>query len=271
MSFLRNAQQATKSLIYDVVDQANYRGSGMDQNATWFFGNDGVDYRFSFNTHADAVKAYKDCPPISSIINQEAQAYINGRTRLMDSKSSAAKGKQADNLRALLARPNALQTWKQFEAQSYIYQQLFGFSVILPIKPFGFSNADATALWNIPPFLLTIKESSKLYFKDSKDVISSITMTYKGAKTELDVSSVHIIKDFTPSFSSIVIPESRVKGVAIAINNIIGAYESRNVLINYRGALGILSPDGHDAIGPIALDPKAKEQIQSDFRQYGLK
>ncbi len=42
------------------------------------------------------------------------------------------------------------------------------------------------------------------------------------------------MKDFTPSFCSLVIPESRIKALQLPINNIIGAYESRNVLINYR-------------------------------------
>ena len=54
------------------------------------------------------------------------------------------------------------------------------------------------------------------------------------------------------------------------INNIIGAYEGRNTLINYRGALGILTPD-NDSDGTIPLNPKDKEDLQYDFSKYGIR
>lgn len=53
------------------------------------------------------------------------------------------------------------------------------------------------------------------------------------------------------------------------INNVIGAYKSRNILINYRGALGIISSD-NDKHGYIPIKPDDKEALQKDFRRYGL-
>lgn len=252
------------------INPNDYRG-GM-----WMFGNSGYDVFFSYNGHQSSLKAYTCCPPIPAIINKKAQAYINGKTWIINTQGKA-KGKEstgdiASKVKKLLARPNPLQTWKQFEAQQYIYQQLFGYCILLPIKPVGFPNTDATSLWNIPPFMVDIQETNKLFYQsDANGIIKQIVLTYKDEKTILNASDIYIFKDFTPSFNSLIIPESRIQALEMPINNIIGAYESRNVLINYRGALGIISPDGKDAAGPVRLGDDNKEQLQSDFLRYGLK
>jgi hypothetical protein len=68
-----------------------------------------------------------------------------------------------------------------------------------------------------------------------------------------------------------VFPVSRVSLLEMPINNIIGAYESRNILINRRGALGILSPETLGQFGTATVDPKEKQNIQDEFARYGLR
>lgn len=269
---------ATKSLytpptgiVTDSYSTADFRGKG-----NWFFGKDGVDHYFTYSGLNSCIKAYRKCAPVTSIINKKAQAYINGKTWVMRA-SGNGKGKEATSaeaikLKTLFKRPNPIQSWDQFEAQGYIYEQLFGYNLILPIKPVGFTeNIDATALWNIPPFMVDIEETKKLFYQtDKKDIISKIVLNYNGVKTELNVADVYIMKDFTPSLDSLVLPESRICSLELVINNIIGAYESRNVLINYRGALGILSAE-KDQFGASFVKPADKEQLQEDFQRYGLK
>jgi hypothetical protein len=254
----------------DAYSSRDYRGA----NGMWFFANDGTRHHFTYGGHDSSLKAYQKCPPITAIINKKAQAFINGKTFILNSKGKEATGTEAQKLRKLLDRPNPLQSWKQFEAQGYIYQQLFGFNMVLPIKPVGFEdNIDAIALWNIPPFMLDIKETNRLFYQsDVNGIISSITLDYKGTKTVLQAKDVYIMKDFTPSFDSLIIPESRICSLEMPINNIIGAYESRNVLINYRGALGVLSNDpGSGKYGALPMEPDDKEALQNDFKRYGLK
>lgn len=256
----------------DAYSSQDYRGpSG---NGMYFFGQDGGSRYFSFSGHESSLKAYQRCPAVTAIINKKAQAYINGKTWVLNSKGKEAEGTEAKKLRKLLQRPNPLQTWKQFEAQGYIYQQLFGFNMILPIKPVGFTdNIDAVYLWNIPPFMLDIQETKKLFYQsDENGIISKIVLTYKGSKTTLEAKDIYIMKDFTPSMDSLVIPESRIRALELPINNIIGAYESRNVLINYRGALGMISNDpGNGQFGAMPLTEPEKQDIQDQFKRYGLK
>lgn len=247
------------------LDPSKHKSNGM-----WFFGSDGRDYHFQYGGLNSSLKAYSQCPPVSAIINRKAQAYINGRTWILDKTGKESTSETANRVRQLIMKPNPLQSWKQFEAQSYIYKLLFGYTIILPIKPKGFPNHKAKALWNIPPFLVDIEETEKLFYQSEGRVIKQLVLTYKGQRTTLDVEDVYIMKDFTPSFDSLVIPESRIKSLELPINNIIGAYESRNVLINYRGALGILSAD-KDQSGPIPVTESEKKELQSDFRRYGLR
>lgn len=270
-----NFEGAVKSVSnYEPIalSPGSYRGAS---EGHWFAEVAGGSYfYFTYAGHRSSLTSYEKCPPVNAIINRKAQAYINGKTWVLNSRGKESTTEEAKKLRKLFKRPNPLQSWKQFEAQGYIYQQLFGYTIVLPIKPVGFKdNIDATALWNIPPFMIDIEETNKLFYQsDTKGIISKIVLNYKGTRSEINVSDIYIMKDFTPSFNSLVIPESRICALELPINNIIGAYESRNVLINYRGALGILTSDpGSGQFGSLPVTDEEKEKVQNDFSRYGLK
>lgn len=277
--FNGNFEGAVKSLSYGhelqpiPLSPGSYRGAQDGQQ--WFAEMVGGNFfYFTYGGHKSSLTAYESCPPVNAIINRKAQAYINGKTWVLNTRGKEATSAEAKKIQALFKRPNPLQSGKQFEAQGYIYQQLFGYNIVLPIKPVGFKdNIDATYLWNIPPFMVDIEETNKLFYQsDVKGIIKQIVLNYKGVRSVIKVEDIYIMKDFTPSFSSLVIPESRIRSLELPINNIIGAYESRNVLINYRGALGILTNDpGSGQYGPLPLLDPEKEVIQNDFRRYGLK
>lgn len=277
--FNGNFEGAVKSLSpgYELapipLSPGSYRGA--QDGSQWFAEMVGGNFfYFTYGGHKSSLTAYESCPPVNAIINKKAQAYINGKTWVLNTRGKEATSVEAKKLQALFKKPNPLQSWKQFEAQGYIYQQLFGYTIILPIKPVGFKeNIDASALWNIPPFMVDIEETNKLFYQsDTKGIIKQIVLNYKGTRSIIDVENIYIMKDFTPSFCSLVLPESRVKALQLPINNIIGAYESRNVLINYRGALGILTNDpGTGQFGALPITETDKQNIQNDFHRYGLK
>lgn len=264
-----NFGNVIKTLSYsEPVNPSSYREVG---NGMWFFGNDGVDHWFNFNGSQSAIEAYRKCAPVTAIINRKAQSFINGKTQIINTAGNESQSPQAKQLRKLLVKPNAIQNWDQFEAQLYIYMQIFGYAVILPIKPFGFPNIDATSLWNIPPHMLEIEESEEIFYRgDGAKLFKKITLVYKNTRVNLDPESLWIMKDFTPSLKSVALPESRLCSLEMPVNNIMGAYESRNVLINRRGAQGIFSSDKQDQGGTVALTKGEKEALQEDYRQFGL-
>jgi hypothetical protein len=247
-----------------------------NESGTWFFGAGpgGEDLHFSFSSLKDAINAYQRCPPVAAIINRKAQAHINGKTFILNTSGKArdkeATGEVAIRLRNLLAKPNPLQSWSQFEAMMKVYITLFGFCPILAIRPVGFDATYAKALWILPPFLLDIQESEEMFYNRKGSLIKSIEITYRGKTSNLDPDDVFFVKDVTISLSSLALPQSRIKSLAYPINNAIGAYISKNVLINRRGALGILSNGGKDAMGALPLSADDKKEVQDDLMRYGL-
>lgn len=251
-----------------------YRGA---PNELWEFSIDGNGYNyFKYAGIGSAQLAYNTVPQLQAIINKKASAISNGKTWLLDGKDKVSNGQAARKMRALMERPNPLQTWRQFDAQAYIYEQVFGYSVMLAVKPFGFEeNIDASKLWNIPPNMVSVKESGRLWYQtDQAGIIDTIEVLYRGERTALSLKDVLITKDFVPSMSSMIFPSSRIEALEYPINNILGAYQSRNTLIHYRGALGIFSQDGGTGAGGLGALPMTatdKKDLQDDLRRYGLK
>lgn len=237
----------------------------------------------NFGTAADYAQAWEQCPPIVSVICGKANADINGKLHFVytpdnegnEESVNLSRVPAARSLHRLFSRPNPLQTWKQFRAQQKIYTQLFGFCPVLMVRPLGFkSRLDTRCMWNLPPQLISIRLSGKLFYQsDAASIIDSIELKYAGKSTPLPVEDVLFLKDQYLSLSQEVLPESRIKTLAYPISNVLIAYEASNVLMNKHGALGILStsPNSKDAFGPIAITETEKKQLQQDFEQYGLK
>ncbi|WP_430897649.1 MULTISPECIES: phage portal protein [unclassified Paraflavitalea] len=266
---------AFKSLfVNEPLVPASYRGMS---NASWYFSPDGLnDVHFSFTGTMSIREAYSKCPPLTAIINKKVQAYVNGDISITDSKGNEAKGPNVEKLKALMRRPNPIQTWPEFEAQMYAYTQLFGWCLLLPVVPYGFDNIDAKHIWVISPHRLEIEEKTDIdlsKFNDKKlNLIKSVKLNIGNFQVPLNPDQVFIVRDSVLNFNSSLLPGSRIQSLEFPINNIIGAYESRNVLINFRGALGILSHDpGKSQYAAMAITSTQKEELQKDFSRYGLK
>lgn len=275
--FSDTANNVVKSLMFgdyvDTVAPSVYRGGV--SNGYFFFGGNGTDYRFAHNNQDSSMIAYKMCAPLAAVVNKKASAYISGTTKIINTQNKEVKtGSDYNKIKKLMTRPNPLQTWRQFEAQQYIYLQLFGWCICLPIKPAGFEkfgNIDATSLWNIPPYMVEVKETQKLFYQtDITGIIESVKLNYKGNVTPLPLDQIFIFRDFTPSAESMVIPSSRIKALELPIRNIISSYMTRGELINYAGAQGIISPE-KDPMGVVPIQEPEKAALQEQFKaQYGI-
>jgi hypothetical protein len=125
--------------------------------------------------------------------------------------------------------------------------------------------------------MLDIQETGKLFYQtDLSGMLKSVVLNYKGEKTVLKSEDgsidkpLFIFRDLLPGFCSMIFPDSRIKSLSLPISNIMGALESRGVLINYRGAMGILSST-NDKFGYVPIKPDQKKELQRDFMRYGLK
>jgi hypothetical protein len=201
---------------------------------------------------------------------------MNGNTWILNAggkaKDKESTKPEAVKIRKLFSNPNRLQSGAQFESLAYFFAHLYGYAVVLLDKPFGFPAIDAGGMWVIPNYLLEITESNSLFIDKNAQIITKVVLKYKKQKTELPLENIVILKDLTPTLNSILLPSSRIEPIALPINNIIGAYESRNVLIRKRGPMYVVSNgSGKDQFGQTPMSPEEKAEVEHRFtRQYGL-
>lgn len=249
------------------ISPTDWRGT----HNTWTFGVGDTKDFYTFTGMSSIKCAYDDCPPLAAIVNRCASAFIAGNTWLMDSGGKEANGVVAEGIRTLLKSPNPLQTWTQFEAQLSIYIQLYEQCLILPIYSVGFESKPPAQLWIIPPDIVTYQYKTGAYW-NTGNYIQSVMIAYASDITVLPYEKFIHIKGYVLSSVVPVIPGSRIKSIAKNINNLIGIYDSKNVLINYRGSMGILSQEKDTSgAGNIPLEESEKDDIQSGLMQYGLR
>ena len=215
------------------------------------------------------LRAYNRCAPLSGIIQRKARAINNGKVFLMDDKGKESNVALANDLRKLLAKPNALQTWPELMNMLYTMLSVFGECFVFALKAEGFKNTKS--LWVIPNWLITVETSGKMFLQtDVNQIITGYKVNLQGESTSLKTDDVIHIKDSIINSTYLTRGQSRLVALRDPISNIIAAYEARNVLITKRGAIGILTNNSKDVAGMIPLEQIEKDKLQDEFKTYGL-
>lgn len=228
----------------------------------------GMSLNWSDNQY---LKHYLEVPEVAAVINKKATAFSNMKLEVV----SKATGKPVNNQEPvvrLLRRPNYFQSQKEFLFQTKLFHEIFGNEYLYFLSPAGFRNV--TGLFTLPPNFVEIEEPSTPYFLRS-DFADGVQywISFGNKRVSLERGKFLHINNASADLKSdnVFKGESRMRSLAGPIANIRAAYEARNVLIENRGALGILTNGQSDAIGSsLPLDPKEKEKLQKYFKQYGL-
>jgi len=240
------------------------------KNLTYLLG-EGKEFYLQLKHEKHFLEAYNCCPPLKAIIGKRAKAFNTGETVFQNIEGRPLRGYHW--LKKLLKRPNPLQNEKQFFAQQNHYVDIFGYCPVLKIRPAGMPE-EISAIWNVPPWLFDIEYTRKWL---NQNRVSGIYQSYKilweGHEINIPFNDLGFVFDDgigTECDTNLTIPDSRLVGLDYVISNIMAAYKSRNTLITKRGAIGILSSDARDNSVPIPLNPDDKEELQRDFKKYGL-
>lgn len=254
---------------------SEYTTEDFQNSDVWrFFGSQAfeVDIPLCFDTFDNQIVAFKRCPPLSTVIKRKATADLNGKRYVMNTRGKEATTAYAEAIKKKLKKPNLLQNWRNFRAQQKIYIQTHGFCVMFATYSTGYESGlltESTNIWNVPPGLLDIKLTGKLYWQnDIKEIIEYV----KIGKTVLPLDNIYIFRDSgATSFTKGIFPDSRIMDLQMPISNVICALNSRNTLIRRRGALGVLSPRAKDGTGAITIPLKdsEKKELQREWRRYG--
>lgn len=222
-------------------------------------------------TSKELIAAYQVCSPLSSIINKKSFNYSGGELFVKRSSTDKNVRGKFKEWEQLLNRPNPLQSGKQFFNQMYTYAAINGWTLVMKVYPFGFKDRPAK-LWNIPFWLLEFENLGYRKFTDDpKELLQDIYFCHNGERTKLDPDNLILICDETGVYDDRTwLPKSRVRLLQYPVSTWISAVEGEVTMIQKRGAMGIISPDGADAVGSTAFKDTDKHQIQMEFANYGL-
>ncbi len=238
-----------------------------------FFGIYGEDCLINLTCEKDFLAAYNACSPLKAIIGKRLKAFNSGIIQVINPNTlKEVKSGRASEIRQLIKKPNILQTESQFQAQQNAYIDIFGYCPVLKIRASGIPGI--SSMWNIPPWLFDI-EYTKKWLKQSKidGIYQAYFLYWEGERIEIPFKDLFFVFDDgigTECDTNLTIPDSRLIGNDHVVGNIVAAYKARHTLITKRGAIGILSNEGEDQDGSVPMRTGEKEDLQKDFKKYGL-
>lgn len=229
------------------------------------------------------LNCYYDNPIVQAIINIKAEAFANMKFHVKDLKTKDViplEDYEADNgkLYDLLRQPNPLQSTFEWLRQFKVNREVFGNAYMYASVPVGWENnftyQDITVINNLPPYCMApVLTGQWLDATKKEDIISRYELSYfNGKKRILNPNTILHLNDVNVKFDqNFTQGQSDLLALKMPITNIEKAYESRNVLITKRGALGILTSEMKDeAMGSLPLEEDQVEQVQKAFEKYGL-
>lgn len=215
----------------------------------------------------NALLDYLEIPEVNTIINKKALAHSNIIYKVVNKET----GEEVDNeINQILKQPNWFQSQNEFIRQSQSMHDIFGNEYIYFISPVGMSDK---YMYTIPGNQVEVDDTSDLPFFLSEKENVKYLLKYKGNKKELRPEKLIHLNDnrvYSNDNDNYLEGRSKLHALSAATCNLRAAYESRNVLIERRGALGILVNRQQDGMGAsMPLQQKDKDQLKQQLAHYG--
>lgn len=245
--------------------------------------SDGIPVWRDLSTMKYLLDCYRENPVVQAIINIKAEAFANIKFSVKDLKSGEIVPLEdytsdKSKLHNLISQPNPLQSTFEWLKQYKVNREVFGNGYVYASVPATyeekFTYRDINVLNNLPPYCVSPVITGKwLNATEKKEIIKEYRLEKLVGKPEiLPVSTVMHTNNVNILYDEkFVEGTSELLALQAPISNIDKAFESRNVLIRKRGALGAWTSDKKDeAMGSVPLRDDEKEQVQEDFKKYGL-
>lgn len=210
------------------------------------------------------LKPYNECPLLNIAINRKAELFSNGRWKVV-SVNDEEKEYPNDDVLKLLNNPNPLQNCNEFLKQYSICCDIFATELIYALR--ATKNQDPSALYILPNAMMTIVPTGKLYMQNKLDQIIAYYMM-QGVGVGKQRWEVDEIIYNAQNVGTNLIGQSKIPALNKPISNIMGALETRNIIIHDKGAIGILTANGGgDGSGVIPLSEPERLKIENQFRR----
>jgi hypothetical protein len=220
----------------------------------------------------DSLKAYQEIPEVNAVINLKARTFSSGIVKAVNKK-----GEEIPNHPAafILNNPNWFQDGFEFRRQTKILREIYGNEYIFKLQPKGFRPTleRMKALYTIPGNLIKLEYREKTPFWVHAEKPQYAEYVLIGGDRIPNENIIHLNEattDITQAADiNCLLGESKLRALKAPINNIRMAYESRGIILKYRGAQGIISPEGKDAAGAVPFDKPDIDILKEVWGNYG--
>jgi len=239
-------------------------------SASWIgYGND-----------LEFLSAFERNPVLRAIIEIKAKAKSNLIFRIYDTKAKEYidldRTRRPDllNLIKILRRPNPLQSYSEWQLLSEVNYSIFGNAYDYGTLPDGFTELNyqtITSIKQLPPYLMGYDLTGRYFDQTTLEgIINKYYLSLPTGKKEIEPGQIFHRNDVNIKFDQDFIRgSSKLIGLTMPLTNIEKAFESRNVIIRKRGALGVFSSNLTDGTGTFPLMDEHMVKIQEDFKKYG--
>lgn len=219
----------------------------------------------------DSIKSiYETCAPLSSIIDNMADAFVNAEIGCYNARTSKkVRGEENKQWQKLIDNPNWMQDGKQFFRQLYSYRKMFGYCYVLKMRSAGFDTP--SSLWVLPNWLLEIEYKEQGFYLTDKNIKRDVYLKWGNGRILLNPDDLILFTDTTNLFDNTTwLPLPRIYSKQYSITILRSILEAETTLIQNKGALGIISSDQQIQGVTKPLDDKQKKDLQAQWSQYGL-
>lgn len=218
----------------------------------------------------DAYEIYMTTPQLYAVIQRKGYLLASGVWKHYKTNSDGTATEIPNSkIVSLLENPNPLTNGNDLIRQWNENKCVFGNNYEYVLR--GLPSLPPKTLTNLPPASIQIKVSGKWY-KQTKlsDIIDSYTLMEGGDVLDsFDTSEINHTRNINGK--NPIKGESQLVSLHMPISNIRAAYGFRNIIINKKGALGILSSNSKDSSGGIPMDAKERQRIEKEYqRTYGI-
>lgn len=202
---------------------------------------------------------FKSTPELFVVFNKKAQMFSNGRWVVKNYKTGEII--ENDPLYLFLEQPSPLLSRNEWLMMLSLNYDIFGNVIALINKGSRLSEVPQSINF-LPNGEIKLKQKAKIFRATE---IDEIIEYYKITNTNESFSPEEIFHLKTSNPENPVLGLSPLHPLQMSISNIRGARGFRNVNITKRGALGIISPNGKDAMGVQNLRPDQRQDIEKQF------
>jgi len=215
----------------------------------------------------DAYNVYSTTPHLQAVIKRKGDLIASGQWKHYKLIRGEKVIVENSELVAFLEKPNVL-----FKGNDYLRlinenMSVYGNVYKYVLRPY--KKSIPTTLNILPSNDIEIRTLGKWYKQSKlKDIIKEYRMLSTNDILQIDeIDHTYIVNSKNPLQG-----ETPLKAIYLPLSNLRSAMKTRNILIEKRGAIGILSNDTKDAAGNKGLPKEERTRVEKEFqRDYGLK